>query len=202
MRRLCERPGCAAPAEVSYGIDNSALLVWVDNRPIPERELAGRLCRRHADAISVPRGWTVDDRRQAVPQLFRQADMPQAEPVKKTKRAPKVAQQETGNSKKMTLFETIAEELAEMEKVLEPVVAAPEAVVEVFVEEVVIEEIAVEEVSVEVETQTEPIDPDETRAIPWSPRLTGSYSEDDDEDQPVLGRLMGRAFGQRKVDDE
>ena len=169
VRRLCERPGCAALAEVSYGIDNAALLVWIDNRPLPERELAGRLCRRHADAISVPRGWTVDDRRLAVPQLFRQADMPQAEPVKKTKRAPKVAPQETGNSKKMTLFETIAEELAEMEKVQETSSAS---------------------------------DPDETRAIPWSPRLTGSYSEDDDEDQPVLGRLMGRAFGQRKADDE
>ena len=169
VRRLCERPGCAALAEVSYGIDNAALLVWIDNRPIPERELAGRLCRRHADAISVPRGWTVDDRRLAVPQLFRQADMPQAEPVKKIKRAPKVAPQETGNSKKMTLFETIAEELAEMEKVQETSSAS---------------------------------DPDETRAIPWSPRLTGSYSEDDDEDQPVLGRLMGRAFGQRKADDE
>jgi len=167
VRRLCERPGCAGPAEVSYGIDNSALLVWVDNRPIPERELAGRLCRRHADAISVPRGWTIDDRRQAVPQLFRQADMPQAERVKKTKRAPKVAQPETANSKKMTLFETIAEEIAEIEKAQEPVT-----------------------------------DPDETRAIPWSPRLTGSYSEDEDENQPVLGRLMGRAFGQRNDDDK
>ena len=171
MRRLCERPGCAAPAEVSYGIDNAALLVWVDNRPIPERELAGRLCRRHADALSVPRGWTVDDRRQAIPQLFRPADMPQVKPVKRTKRAPKNTPPEADNGKKMTLFETIAEELAEMEKVQETTSASNS------------------------------VDPDETRAIPWSPRLTGSYSEDED-DQPVLGRLMGRAFGQRKADEE
>lgn len=173
MRRLCERPGCAAPAEVSYGIDNAALLVWIDNRQIPERELAGRLCRRHADAISVPRGWTVDDRRLAIPQLFRQADMPQAEPVKKTKRAPKSAPPATDSSKKLTLFETIAEELAEMEKTQE----------------------------IASDAASDAVDPDETRAIPWSPRLTGSYSEDED-DQPVLGRLMGRAFGQRKADDE
>ena len=184
MRRLCERPGCAAPAEVSYGIDNSALLVWVDNRPIPERELAGRLCRRHADAISVPRGWTIDDRRQAVPQLFRQADMPPAEPAKKGKRAPKVVPSDEEKSKKLTLFETIAEELAEIEKAQEPVVDA------------------IIEVDAAVEAPTESFDPDETRAIPWSPRLTGSYSDNDDEDQPVLGRLMGRAFGQRKGDDE
>ena len=190
MRRLCERPGCAAPAEVSYGIDNSALLVWVDNRPIPEREIAGRLCRRHADAISVPRGWTVDDRRQAVPQLFRQADMPQAEPVKKTKRVAKVAPTAEENNKKLTLFETIAEELAEIEKAQEPVAQEPE----------------VAEVAPAPSSAPEPepreVDPDETRAIPWSPRLTGSYSEDDEEEQPVLGRLLGRAFGQRRGDDE
>lgn len=185
MRRLCERPGCAAPAEVSYGIDNSALLVWVDNRPIPERELAGRLCRRHADAISVPRGWTIDDRRQAVPQLFRQADMPQAKPVKKEKRAAKIVASVEDKSKKLTLFETIAEELAEIEKAHDPAVVASV------------------EVDSAVEAPMESFDPDETRAIPWSPRLTGSYSDDDeDEDQPVLGRLMGRAFGQRKGDDE
>ncbi len=166
VRRLCERPGCSAPAEVSYGIDNSALLVWLDNRPLPERELAGRLCRRHADAISVPRGWSVDDRRQAIPQLFRPSDIPAAEPVKKEKKAAKPAKSAEPNDKKLSLFETIAEELAEIEKVH----VAP--------------------------------DPDETRAIPWSPRLSGSYEEDEDQDAPVLGRLMGRAFGQRRDEEQ
>jgi hypothetical protein len=170
VRRLCERPGCSAPAEVSYGIDNNALLVWIDNRPLPERELAGRLCRRHADAISVPRGWSVDDRRQAIPQLFRPSDHPAAEPVKKEKKPAKPAKSAEPNDKKLSLFETIAEELAEIEKVQEaPVPAA---------------------------------DPDETRAIPWSPRLSGSYEEDEDQDAPVLGRLMGRAFGQRRDEEQ
>jgi hypothetical protein len=166
VRRLCERPGCSAPAEVSYGIDNSALLVWLDNRPLPERELAGRLCRRHADAISVPRGWNVDDRRQAIPQLFRPSDIPAAEPVKKERKPAKSAKSAEKNDKKLSLFETIAEELAEIEKV-----------------------------------QVAP-DPDETRAIPWSPRLSGSYEEDEDQDAPVLGRLMGRAFGQRRDEEQ
>ena len=170
VRRLCERPGCSAPAEVSYGIDNSALLVWIDNRPLPERELAGRLCRRHADAISVPRGWSIDDRRQAIPQLFRQSDLPAGEPVKKQKKPPKVAKSTEPNEKKLTLFETIAEELAEIEKVQEaPIPAA---------------------------------DPDETRAIPWSPRLSGAHEEDEDQDAPILGRLMGRAFGQRRDEEK
>lgn len=166
VRRLCERPGCSAPAEVSYGIDNSALMVWIDNRPLPERELAGRLCRRHADAISVPRGWSVDDRRQAIPQLFRPSDIPATEPVKKPAKPAKPVKSVEPNDKKLSLFETIAEELAEIEKV-----------------------------------QVAP-DPDETRAIPWSPRLSGSYEEDEDQDAPVLGRLMGRAFGQRRDEEQ
>lgn len=29
------------------------------------------LCRRHADAMVVPRGWTLDDRREAQPRLFK-----------------------------------------------------------------------------------------------------------------------------------
>lgn len=38
------------------------------------------LCRRHADAMVVPRGWTLDDLREEVPRLFRPAgaDSPDA----------------------------------------------------------------------------------------------------------------------------
>ncbi|NCX06016.1 MAG: hypothetical protein EBW68_09590, partial [Actinobacteria bacterium] len=43
-------------------------------------------------------------------------------------------------------------------------------------------------------------DPDETQAIPWSPRLAKSVEPDDD--QPAFGRLLGRAFGQQPKDDE
>jgi len=46
------------------------LLFWV--APISETPGGGRnvLCRRHADAMSVPRGWTLDDRREETPRLF------------------------------------------------------------------------------------------------------------------------------------
>lgn len=87
MRRLCERPGCAGQAEVSYGIDHSTLVVWVDNKAVSERDHAGRLCRRHANALSVPRGWTIDDRRELVPKLFvvKTSDEDEAPPAKKKK---------------------------------------------------------------------------------------------------------------------
>ena len=47
------------------------LLFWVDTyHPADGRE-PGVLCRRHADAMVVPRGWTLDDRREPHPRLFR-----------------------------------------------------------------------------------------------------------------------------------
>ena len=147
MRKLCERPGCAGLAEVSYGIDKAQLLVWVDNRAVPERELAGRLCRRHANALSVPRGWTIDDRRDAVPKLFRISDEPEQSSVPRKKR----------------------------ESVKKPERERPSLF------------------------EGNP-DPDETQAIPWSPRF--AKTAEDNDDKPAFGRLLGRAFGQLPKDDE
>lgn len=61
------------PATVTYGFDTADLMVWLS--PFESEEKArpygtGILCRRHADALVVPRGWHVDDRREAVPRLF------------------------------------------------------------------------------------------------------------------------------------
>ena len=74
MGRLCERPGCSEVAAIAYGFDVDQLLVWLAPRdPDAEPLRAGSLCRRHADAMVVPRGWTLDDRREARPRLFRSA---------------------------------------------------------------------------------------------------------------------------------
>ena len=167
VRRLCERPGCAAPAEVSYGIDNSNLVVWVDNRAIPEREFAGRLCRRHANALSVPRGWTIDDRRDPTPKLFRiEEDSP-------TVRKPRV--------RKVAIEKTIRERPSLFENNPEPIVAPDEL-------SIVAEATVADVVS----------DPDETQAIPWSPRFAtaAERAAESDSEQPTFGRLLGRAFGQ------
>lgn len=178
MRRLCERPGCAAPAEVSYGIDNAHLLVWLDNSHVPEREHAGRLCRRHANALVVPRGWTVDDRRQPIPQLFRELERsldPDGRGQATSRKTQKKRQKSTVDlgtvsptpiHSEPTLFESPTE-------------------IEVFEPDEPITQVA--------HNITE--DPDETRAISWSP-ATVRTSESDDIEAPVMGRLMGRAFRQ------
>ena len=149
---------------MSYGIDNSTLTVWVDNRAILEREQAGRLCRRHADALVVPRGWTIDDRRQPVPQLFRVVDneVPKKPKATRQPRPERVADP--------SLFESIEAELQQRE-------TEPE----------------------DADATAAPVDPDETKAIPWSPRLVPTDGDDNDDDAPVLGRLMGRAFGKKNT---
>jgi hypothetical protein len=56
---------------VRYGVEHEHLLVWLD---VPERvgeDRGGVLCRRHADSMVVPVGWTLDDRREPAPRLFR-----------------------------------------------------------------------------------------------------------------------------------
>ena len=47
------------------------LLFWVDTFHPGDGHDSGVLCRRHADAMVVPRGWTLDDRREPRPRLFR-----------------------------------------------------------------------------------------------------------------------------------
>jgi hypothetical protein len=47
------------------------LLFWIapiSGTPTGDQNV---LCRRHADAMSVPRGWTLDDRREEIPRLFK-----------------------------------------------------------------------------------------------------------------------------------
>ena len=70
---MCGRPACSEPGTVAYGMVPEDLLFWVaplDGDVDPDTAV---LCRRHADAMVVPRGWTLDDRREPTPRLFRPA---------------------------------------------------------------------------------------------------------------------------------
>jgi hypothetical protein len=86
MARLCERPACSERGEVAYGFDADRLLVWLNAfDPEVERPRAGVLCRRHADSMVVPLGWTLDDLRDPKPPLFR---VPRAKRRKRAARRP------------------------------------------------------------------------------------------------------------------
>ncbi len=47
------------------------LVFWIDVLPEDDTGDGGVLCRRHADSMVVPRGWTLDDRRDPDLHLFR-----------------------------------------------------------------------------------------------------------------------------------
>jgi hypothetical protein len=49
-------------ASVSYGFDSERTTVWLEVLG-PAGPAAGALCRRHADAMVLPRGWWLQDRR-------------------------------------------------------------------------------------------------------------------------------------------
>lgn len=74
------------------------LLFWIAPMSGTPHDDQNVLCLRHADAMSVPRGWTLDDRREEVPRLFMprrpKATTPKRRPVRpprpsRAKRAPR-----------------------------------------------------------------------------------------------------------------
>jgi hypothetical protein len=56
---------------MAYGFDADQQMVWIDSLAGAGDVRYGVLCRRHADAMVVPLGWMLDDRRDPVPRLFR-----------------------------------------------------------------------------------------------------------------------------------
>ncbi|MEI8069281.1 MAG: DUF3499 family protein [Actinomycetota bacterium] len=70
MSKQCERPSCRELAIAAYFLDSSELLMTLENYvPVDGMQVNG-LCRRHADALVVPRGWRIEDKRENVPRLF------------------------------------------------------------------------------------------------------------------------------------
>jgi hypothetical protein len=165
--------------------------VWVNVITVGEREITGRLCRRHANALTVPHGWTLDDRRDPNPKLFRtdrfdsRTDEDDAQGVdtpgeggrkpgakgrKKPATPPQGKRAAKAKEDVPSLFESLRRELGDVDEPSGPAAGG--------------------------EDVTETVDPDETQAIPWSPRLGRTVEYDDDEEKPKFGRLLGRAFGE------
>ena len=81
MARLCERPGCSVPAAVGYGFDTRRHLVFLSVLYSQEGTAirGGALCERHANSLTPPLGWWLDDLRDDQPRLFRQQPAPEHE---------------------------------------------------------------------------------------------------------------------------
>ena len=82
MRRLCEKPGCGQPVAVIYGLAPSGTDagLWVDHwsperiEEVPPPGARGVVCQKHSESLSAPRGWSFEDRREAIPRLFKTRD--------------------------------------------------------------------------------------------------------------------------------
>lgn len=152
---------------MSYGFDADRLLVWLAPREEGADPLrAGGLCKRHADAMVVPRGWTLDDRREPTPRLFRPAPLEsepaaeaQAEPERRSGAARRAASRSESRSEQLALDDDAGTKAA---TVAEVAGASPSD------------------------------DPDETQAIPWLPDM----NDDDALDGVLAAEtpLLARAF--------
>ena len=186
MPRLCERPGCSVPADVAYGFDADTLVVWLDRFELDQGVRAGVLCRRHADAMVVPLGWMLDDRREPVPRLFSAARMQDltdgiARPRPRRRNGDRTIELIRTAVMQLTLDDTGNGEGVVHELGPTPLVAERD-------DPVAVEPVAVEEVAVEEPEAEQP----EAQVLPWQPRF--DPSDDLSGLLRARGRLLSRAF--------
>ena len=148
-----------------------ALLVTLENYAPVGNERRNCLCMKHADRLSVPRGWSIDDRRESVPRLFRPP-------------APVKVQRDTtpaSGQRRKSRGEAVRPKLFDREVVQEtapaPAPATPPAPAPVQVDEWEVRDDGLEE----------------TQAMQWKP----SFDHTDDLGGILRpkGKLMSRAFG-------
>jgi hypothetical protein len=150
-----------------------ALLVTLENYAPVGDERRNCLCMKHADILSVPRGWSIDDRRESVPRLFRPPP-----PVKVKRDATPAAGQRRksrGDAVRPKLFDReVAQEPAPTPPAPAPTPAAPTPVQ-----------------ANEWEVRDDGLE--ETQAMQWKP----SFDHTDDLGGILRpkGKLMSRAFG-------
>jgi hypothetical protein len=63
MPRACARPACGQPAAATFVYDYAARTTWLDALAGDRHPMAYDLCAAHADALTVPQGWRLVDRR-------------------------------------------------------------------------------------------------------------------------------------------
>ena len=162
------------------GSDTMWLDAWNPDRDPSEApaDARGVVCARHGDLLSPPRGWTVDDRRESVPRLFKERRgltvVPEPAPTKsKSKRDPTAPTRRPKSGDRPRLF---SENEEATEAAVAPVVEIP--VVVETPREPIVDETPVEE------TVVESVDPDDSTEVlirqDAARRTTSTFDPDDD----------------------
>ncbi|MDP1819861.1 MAG: DUF3499 family protein [Acidimicrobiales bacterium] len=63
--RTCAKPSCSVSASATLTYDYSGMTAWVEPLNTEAHPMRYDLCAEHADALRVPRGWALQDRRHA-----------------------------------------------------------------------------------------------------------------------------------------
>jgi hypothetical protein len=63
VTRACARPGCAEIAAATLTYDYAARTTWIDALADDSHPMSYDLCAPHAEALTVPQGWRLEDRR-------------------------------------------------------------------------------------------------------------------------------------------
>ena len=168
MAQQCERPGCAQPAAVEYIIDPGSLLLTLQNYEVTKGERRSALCAIHGDRMSVPKGWSIDDRREDPPRLFRTPKSGAATTKNTTKKSVTESKPKKKPAVRPMLFQTDKHDVQIVQEAQEAKTTVSKQVVR-------------------------DADLEETKAMPWTPQFDRT-----DDLGGVLrpkGKLLSRAFG-------
>jgi hypothetical protein len=161
----CERPGCAQPAAVEYIIDPQSLLLTLQNYDVVKGERRSALCVTHGDRMSVPKGWSIDDRREDPPRLFKTPKSVVAPAKSTTKKSVTDLKQKKKPVARPMLFQTENQNVEEVREVQTPV----------------------------SKPVVRDADLEETKAMPWTPQF--DRTDDLGGVLRPKGKLLSRAFG-------
>jgi hypothetical protein len=192
VTKSCERPGCSQPGDVACTFERQTLTVVLAHYVgVVEEGSYNVMCTKHADILTVPRGWTIDDRREDPPRLFSApGKKPAAKQKSKDQTASLARRRKARSVASPKLFDQIA--LVTKLETSTPVVETPpiaDPIVEEVIDDVIEEDLEV--VVAEPQAVEEPVDTDATRA--WKPQFDRT-----DDLGGVLrpkGKLLSRAFG-------
>ena len=165
MAQQCERPGCAQPAAVEYIIDPQSLLLTLQNYEVVKGERRSALCAVHGDRMSVPKGWSIDDRREDPPRLFRTPKSGVAPAKASVKKSATESKQKKKPAVRPMLFQAEKKVVEEVQEVQTP---------------------ATKPVVRDADLQ-------ETKALPWTPQF--DRTDDLGGVLRPKGKLLSRAFG-------
>ena len=184
MSRHCERPGCSKVGEIIYEVDLRRLVVTIDFPDLNDASPVNLLCRRHADSLTVPKGWTIINNREEVQRLF---SAPVTQEVLKNDSRKVVRRQKVSDFNEdekdpaviSNLFDLVIDDHLFVTADHATVDASPSLSADITAD--ITAELA------------QLMDTQETQALPWTPRF--DRSGDLDGKLRARGRLLGRAFG-------